>query len=513
MNIKEWIFPLALAISSTFLIQYFMAPRFERAASETVQSGQSFVAPVMKQINKPLLLDIDFVKERDIEEILHTVSTQKGTYVFSSKGAILKSFEFPWQKNTQTVGTIATHADCFMVGLSEQTPLFYDFVSQTDAEKTIEVKYQAEARAGLLVKTFTLYQDSYVIDIAVELQTDKSLSKPEQIRLSISNPVMTPGVKSDVENGLVNTIGSGNSISLDVLEFKKNSNMDRFWYTPKTFGFASQFLIHALLPTDIGQASTQRAYFKKETDHRYVAILESPEFESAGRAAWSVYIGPKTVGDLNQSAPFLIATLNYGWFAPISKAMLYLLNLFNDYLGSYGWAIILLTFLLKLLLMPFMMRGEKSMRSSQDFGKKMEYIKQKYKNNPEALQQAQAELIKKHGMPGIGGCLPMLLNIPVLFGLNKVLSSAIELHGAPFLWISNLSAPDPYYILSVIVAVGIVFSPMGVAGDGIKQRLFKYCFALFLGAVTSYFASGLALFVIMNSLMSILQTNLQKRLG
>lgn len=513
MNIKEWIFPLVLAISSTFLIQYFMGPRGDKVSQETIQSGQSFTAPVMEQINKPLLLDIDFAKQKDGQEILHEVVTAKGTYVFSSKGATLHSFNFPWQKNTQQIGTIAMHADCFMVGLNENTPLFYDFVSQTNEDQSVKIIYQAHSKEGLLVKTFTLHQDSYVVDVAVALQAKEALAKPEQIRLFIANPVMTPGVNWEVENGLVNTIGSGDSISLDVVEIKKNSNTERFWYTPKTFGFASQFLIHALLPTAAGQASTQRAYFKKEAESRYVAILESPAFETSSSVQWSVYLGPKTVSDLTQSAPFLISTLNYGWFAPISKAMLSLLNTFNEYLGSYGWAIILLTFLLKLLLMPFMMKGEKSMRAGQDFGKKMEYIKQKYKNNPEELQLAQAELIKKHGMPGVGGCLPMLLNIPMFFALNKVLSSAIELHGAPFLWISNLSAPDPYYILSVVVALGIVFSPMGGTGDGVKQRLFKYCFALFLGTVTAYFASGLALFIVINSLMSILQTYLQKRLG
>jgi len=512
MNIKEWIFPLILAVSSTFLIQYLIGPRQDKPSQQSVQSGQSFKAPVMEQINKPLLLDIDFAKEKDVAEKLQEVVTEMGTYTFSSKGAVLQAFNFPWQKNTQKIDTLVMHADCFMVGLNNDTPLHYDFVDQSNTENGVNVKYQAHCKEGLLVKTFTLHQDSYVIDVDVKL-VNRALENPEQIRLFIANPVMTPGIKGDLENGLVNTIGSGDSISIDNVDVAKKKNIEQFWYTPKVFGFSSKFLIHSLLPTEAGQASTQRAYFKKEAQGRYVAILESPELKESGSMSWSVYIGPKTVDSLTQSAPFLITTLNYGWFAPISKGMLYLLNLFNEHLGSYGWAIILLTLLIKLLLMPFMMKGEKSMRAGKDFSKKMEYIKQRYANDPEGLKHAQGELIKKHGMPGLGGCLPMLLNIPMFFALNKVLSNAIELHGASFLWISNLSAPDPYYIISIVVGIGILFSPMGGTGGGAKQQLFKYCFALFLATITSYFASGLALFIMMNSLMSIVQTQIQKRLG
>jgi len=515
MNIKEWFFPLIFALSTTFLFQYFFfGSNKDKVNQNNIQSGQSFTAPVMEQINKPLLLDIDFAKESDKEETLHEVVTKKGSYTFSSRGATLHSFNFPWQKNTQKIDTLAMHADCFMVGLYGEAPLHYDFVKEEAGDGFVQVVYQADCKAGTLVKTFTLHQDSYVVDIQAELQTRGELKQPEQIRLFVANPVMTPGLSRDYTYGLVNTIGSGESISIETLDVNKKKNIEKFWYTPRTFGFSSQFLVHALLPGDAGQSSTQRAYFKKEAEGRFAVVLESSEFTEASTVNWSFYIGPKTVTDLTQSAEFLVATLNYGWLAPISKGLLFLLKLFYEYLGSYGWAIILLTILLKLLFMPFMIRGDRSMRKSQDYTKKMDYLKQKYKNNPEALQRAQAEYIRKNGMPGLGACLPMLLNIPLFFGLNKVLSNAIELHGAPFLWLQNLSSPDSYYILPVVVFCGIFFtSPIGGQNSGIRQSLIKFCFALFLGTLTCYFASGLALFVISSALMSVLQTYLQKRLG
>lgn len=514
MNIKEWFFPLIFAVSITFLFQYFFfGSNKDNNVQGNIQSGQSFTAPVLEQINKPLLLDIDFAKESEQEEVLREVVTEKGTYTFSSRGATLHAFNFPWQKNTQKIDTIATHADCFMVGLYNEAPLYYDFVKQEADDNVVRVVYQAGSKAGTLVKTFTLHQDSYVIDVQVELQTRGDLKDPEQIRLFVSNPVMTPGLRRDYNSGLVNTIGSGDQISIETVDVTRKKNIEKFWYTPSTFGFSSQFLVHVLLPSDGSKGATQRAYFKKEAEGRYAVVLESSEFTTASVMNWSFYIGPKTVTDLSQSAEFLVATLNYGWLSPISKGLLFLLKLFYEYLGNYGWAIILLTILLKLLFMPLMIRGDRSMRQSQDYTKKMEYLKQKYKNNPEALQRAQAEHIKKHGMPGLAGCLPMLLNLPLFLGLNKVLSNAIELHGASFLWLNNLSAPDPYYILSVIVFVGIALSPIGGQNAGARQKLFKFCFALFLSAITCYLASGLSLFIISSALMSMLQTYLQKRLG
>jgi YidC/Oxa1 family membrane protein insertase len=512
MNIKEWIFPLILAIASTFLMQYFIGSRQDKSSSKEIVSGQSFAAPVLEQINKPLLLDVVFEKTDERAEQLHQVITKKGTYTFSSKGAILQSFNFPWQKNIEKIDTIGAHANCFLIGLKDRTPLYYNFIEQKEKEEEIEIVYQSDSKEGLLIKTFVLHQDSYIIDVSVEFRA-KQAHSIEQIRLFISNPVMTPGVKGDQDKGFVNSIGSSDSISLDSVAISEVKNREKFWYTPKTFGFESKFLIHALLPGKENQNLTQRAYFKKEAEGQYLAILESSEFEGSMIINWQTYIGPKTVNDLEQSASFLIATLNYGWFAPISKGILILLKMIKEYLGSYGWAIILFVFLIKLLFMPFMIKSEKSMRSGQEFGKKMEYVKQKYKHDPVELQRAQAELIKKHGVPGLGGCLPMLLNIPMFFALNKVLANAIELHGASFLWIPNLSAPDPYYILSILTGVGILCSPIGDSSKGVSQKLIKYCLALFLSAVTAYLASGLVLFIAINSLMSILQTQIQKRLG
>jgi len=194
--------------------------------------------------------------------------------------------------------------------------------------------------------------------------------------------------------------------------------------------------------------------------------------------------------------------------SPISHPILSFLNYLQEKVGNYGWAIILLTLLLKLLLLPFTLYTEKSMRKGVEMQKKMDYLQKKYKNDPEKLEQERLELIKKHGVPGVAGCLPLLLTLPVFIALNSVLANAIELYGASFLWITNLYAVDPYYILPMLTGLVMLATP---ADKDPKKNVMRYAMALLMATITSYWSAGLVLFILMNSATASLQANLQKR--
>ena len=163
---------------------------------------------------------------------------------------------------------------------------------------------------------------------------------------------------------------------------------------------------------------------------------------------------------------------------------------------------------MKLILLPFTLYGEKSMRKGADMQAKIAYLQKKYKNDPEMFEEQRMELIKKHGMPGVAGCLPLLLTLPIFIALNTVLSNAIELYGAPFLWISNLYAVDPYYILPVVTGLVMLMAP---ADKDPKKNMMRYAMALLMATVTSYLSAGLVLFILINSGTASLQTHLQKR--
>lgn len=508
MNLREWVLPLSLAVITTFVFQYFLGPKTQGGNQQTVQSGQSFVAPSLQTVNKPLNVHVDFVRDnKQVNVETKTVSTKLASYTFSNKGAVLEKFDFPWQRGTETISSLVANEECFLLGLDKDTPLMYEVVNIVeDQDSDASITYKAPFKGGFIYKTFVMNSDSYKVQLKVTLDIK---DKTEQVvRLFVAQPIMHPTISWDTLSGVVN--GSGGT-SITEINVKKEKSLSQYWVAPSSFGYSSKFLVHAL--TQDVNHSLQRAYFRKDSESLTTAILETKPLKSGEEFVYEFFVGPKTVAGLEKVDPRLTGTLNYGWFAGLSKPMLHLLNYLNEKTGSYGWAIILLTMLIKLLLLPFTLRGERNMRKGVDMQKKLAYLQQKYKNDRASLDRERAELIRKHGMPGISGCLPMLLNIPMFIALNKVLSNAIELYGANFLWISNLSEKDPYYILPIITGLAMCFNPMGPAtgGNDLKQGMSRYAIALVLATVTSYLSAGLTLFICINTVLSVAQTSLQKK--
>jgi YidC/Oxa1 family membrane protein insertase len=175
-----------------------------------------------------------------------------------------------------------------------------------------------------------------------------------------------------------------------------------------------------------------------------------------------VYVGPKDRDWLAKADPQLSTVINYGWFEFISKPLLFVLLLIHSYIGNFGWSIIILTIAINLLLFPLKLKQQLSMLKMQKIQPQMRTLQDKYKklkaNDPRRaqLQTEMMGLYKEHGVNPLGGCLPLLLQLPVFYGLYSMLSISIELRRAPWaLWITDLSQADPYYILPILLAVSM----------------------------------------------------------
>ena len=281
------------------------------------------------------------------------------------------------------------------------------------------------------------------------------------------------------------------------------------WFKPALFGSDNKYFIHAMIQDR--DAFVQRAYYRGPLQKKIFSILEGPSVTENKSWTLSFYFGPKEEGAMARVDSRLEQTLDYsGILAPISKIMLSFLKFLHKYLGNYGLAIILLTLLIRLSMFPFTMGGEKSSKQRAEMAKKMKYIEKKYKHDKEALSRAKAELIRKHGLPGLGACLPLLLQLPVFWALNRLLSSSIEFYQAPFFWwITDLSARDPYYVLPVCMVLVMLFQA-SIAEK--SQRTLLIGVALFFGAITVNFAAGLALYIVVSVLLGVLQTIIQKKM-
>jgi YidC/Oxa1 family membrane protein insertase len=227
-----------------------------------------------------------------------------------------------------------------------------------------------------------------------------------------------------------------------------------------------------------------------------------------GNAHINAYIGPKEYKVLTSLHPELEDAIEFGWFTFLAKPFFKILIWIEDHVGNWGWAIIIFTFLVKLVLFPLSYKGMMSMQKLKDLAPKMKELREKYKGDPAKLNMKMMEMYKKHGANPMGGCLPLILQIPVFFALYRVLLNAVELQGAPWiLWIQDLSKMDPYYVLPVLMGVSMWFqqkiTPSNFT-DPMQEKIFKW-FPVIMTVFFVTFPAGLVLYWLTNNILTIAQ--------
>lgn len=220
------------------------------------------------------------------------------------------------------------------------------------------------------------------------------------------------------------------------------------------------------------------------------------------------YIGAKEYKVLDSLSPELTDVIEYGWFSFLSKPFFAVIVWIHGFIGNWGWAIILFTLLVKIILFPLSYKGMMSMQKLKDLAPKMKELKEKYGKDPQKMNMKTMEMYKKHGANPMGGCLPMLLQIPVFFALYRVLLNADELQGASWiLWIDDLSKMDPYYVLPILMGASMFLqqkiTPSNIT-DPLQEKIFKF-FPLIMTFFFVTFPSGLVLYWITNNILSIAQ--------
>jgi len=512
MNFKDLLLPIGLALLTTFAIQYFFLGGSKKGPDGGgVRSGQSFTAPRSRQEQQPLKREIDFIDEKRLhKEETITVETNLATLEFSNDGASLERVEIKRKINGKAslIGTVFPPMEredkCFLVALNEKTPYYYKFIGTSETDSAIEVRYRYTSPASdvNINKTYTIFKETYKLNLKIELVIKKGLQEGVQARLFYPSP-LTPDIPNGPSAIFVNEKGSVKKTAGGSLDVHKG------WFKPAMFGTDNKYFIHAMIQDP--DAFVQRAYYRGASKEKVFSILETPTVTEDTSWTLSFYFGPKEEGAMARVDSRLEQTLEYsGILAPISKILLAFLKFLHKHLGNYGLAIILLTMLIRLLMFPFTMGAEKGKKQRDEMQKKIKYLEQKYKHDRETLARAKAELIRKHGMPGLGACLPLLIQIPIFFALSRVLSSSIEFYQAPFfLWITDLSAKDPYYVLPVCMTITMLLQA-SVAEK--SQRVIFIVMALVFGAFTASLAAGLALYIMISVLLGVLQTMVQRKM-
>ena len=220
-----------------------------------------------------------------------------------------------------------------------------------------------------------------------------------------------------------------------------------------------------------------------------------------------LFVGPQEEKVLETIAPGFELLKDYGYLTIIAKPIFWLLEKIHGYVGNWGWSIILLTILIKLAFFPLSAASYKSMARMKEVQPRLTAMKEQYKGEPQKLNQAMMEMYRKEKINPLGGCLPVLIQIPVFISLYWVLLSSVEMRGAPWvLWIHDLSVPDPYYILPVIMAVSMFVQTKlnPTPPDPVQAKVMLYMPIVF-SIMFFFFPAGLVLYWVVNNLLSIAQ--------
>lgn len=246
-----------------------------------------------------------------------------------------------------------------------------------------------------------------------------------------------------------------------------------------------------------------------------VAGINQVFVSANGNFSTNGFIGPKNKELLKSIDPELVDIIEYGFFTFLAKPMFSFLSYLYNLTGNWGWAIVLMTIIIRLFLAPLTIKGMVSMNKLKDVAPKIKEIQEKYKDNPQKMQQKVMEVYKQSGANPMGGCLPILLQIPVFFAVYRVLVNAIELQGAPWiLWIENLADKDPYFILPIIMIFSMWLQQKmtnATFQDPMQEKIMKampFVFGIFM----AFFAAGLTLYWATNNLLSVLQQAIINRI-
>lgn len=289
-------------------------------------------------------------------------------------------------------------------------------------------------------------------------------------------------------------------------------------------GFRHPYLLFAVAPRSADSEVIKCSAYRTTDAGHMVVDIEYPPFtlkpgDPPIKRELMAYIGPKFYDRLE--AVDAVAGFNthardavdFGWLSAIARPMLWILQKSYGFLGSWGFSIIVLTFLVKLATLYWTNKSMRSMKAMSALKPKLEDLQKKYADDKQRLNTEMMALYKTHGVNPVAGCLPMLLQMPIWFALYRMLSTAGELYHAKFFWLADLTAADPLYILPVVLT-GTMFIQSRltpVAGDAMQQKMLMYGMPLLFGVMSFFFPSGLSVYILTNTLLTIAHTMYMNR--
>ncbi len=374
----------------------------------------------------------------------------------------------------------------------------------------VKLNFTAEINKIKILKQFVFYPSSYSIDLNIIIENIESDDISGKLSLSLITPY-----NSDEKKKIYTFVGPESYDGKDLLD-DKIKDIEK---SPKIYsndivwsGYTSKYFLSAVNPKN---SAEQTFISKSDTfiENKFISPQIYLKENNSVEYNYSAYFGPKQLEFLSESQNHFEEAIHYGFFHPLAKPLMVVLKFFYKYIGNYGIAIILLTVCIKILFWPLTQKSYKSMKSMQKLQPEMKRLREKYGSDKQRLNQELMGFYKENKVNPLGGCLPMLIQIPVFFALYRVLLGSIELRHAPFmLWITDLSAKDPYYVTPLIMGATMFLqqkmTPTNM--DPTQEKIMLMMPVVFTFMFLN-FPSGLVIYWLVNNVLTILQQYIIRR--
>ncbi|HVK95766.1 MAG TPA: membrane protein insertase YidC [Noviherbaspirillum sp.] len=380
-----------------------------------------------------------------------------------------------------------------------------------DGADALQLVLESELNGVRLVKTMSFKRGDYTIGVRHEVFNNSGAP----INPSLYLQLVRDGSKPPGESQFYSTF-TGPAVYTDADKFQKLAFEDieegKARHATKADNGWTALVQHYFVSAFIPPANVAREIYTKKIGPDLYAVgsilplgTVSPGASAAMDAR--LYSGPQESSILEQLAPGLELVKDYGWLTVIAKPIFWLMDQIHKIIGNWGWTIIVLTILIKLAFFPLSAASYRSMAKMKTVTPKIQAIRDRYKSDPAKMNQAMMELYRTEKINPLGGCLPILIQIPVFIALYWVLLASVEMRNAPWLgWILDLAAPDPWYILPVVMAVTMFIQTKlnPTPPDPIQAKVMMFMPIIF-SVMFFFFPSGLVLYWVVNNILSIAQ--------
>ena len=460
-----------------------------------------------------------------------TVSTDVLKLTFDTLGGAIVQTEFPKYLSEGSEGSPVVLLDqspkryyVAQTGLvggpfpNHKTPMTFVGDKQlADSAKTLSVRFESPDMGGVkLVKTYTFERGSYLINVRHEVVNHSGAPVNAQLYQQLVRDGNAPEGESSFYSTFTGPVVYSEAAKYQKVAFKDLEKGKAEYQKAAPDGYVAMVQHYFTSAWMLGTADKQNGqqrdnYVRKDGDNLFaVGVLNTVPTVAPGTTQGvdsRLYIGPQLEKSLETIQPGLELVKDYGMFTVLAKPLYKLLNWLHGFLGNWGWSIIALVVVIKIAFYWLNAKAYASMAKMKAVNPRITAMREQYKDKPQQLQQEMMKIYREEKINPLGGCLPIVIQMPVFFALYWVLLSSVEMRGAPWIgWIHDLSVRDPYFILPIIMTgTTVLQTALNPVPPDPMQAKMMWFMPLIFSVMFFFFPSGLVLYWITNNLLTIAQ--------